>query len=277
MYKTEQLVKLEHMLIMPFSLIILKPNLLFKDWLTELYARENSISINHDEITLENISQDSVVFCVPQFMQADECQMYLEKNYKKLLELTLSSWCPVTAWWPSVNNYVNFLQLFTPEFHSNIYNTFKIANLTNISPVSSQNTDALSTQTICRLNCMILLLRPLREFWAWIQKIEHQLPADLQARFKSVDGVKALDMNCSAYCIPEYTEEADIHQFIIDMTPSFLKEELVRWNVPLEHAETFHASGALETYFNLELHASVIFDFSELMDEERVSNLTSAE
>jgi hypothetical protein len=265
MQKTEISTKPQNILSMPCSIIALKPNNSFKDWVAQLCAHESSLMTHPEVLTLDEISQDSVVFCVPQFMLADEYQQYLEYNYKKLLEVTLSAWCPNKEWWPAINNYASFLMFLTPALHSNVYDAYTITSLTNTPP--TQNVDLHSSHKMLRMKGMMLLLSPLREFWVSIQKIEHKLPADLQANLKNADGIKLLDMNSSAYCIPEYTTEADFHQFILDQTHAFLAEELMRWGVPFEHAQTFHASGSLSTFFNIELHSIILFDSSELADD----------
>ncbi|MDR3477001.1 MAG: hypothetical protein P4M14_03090 [Gammaproteobacteria bacterium] len=258
MSTTEQMIRVQAISTMPCSLLILKPNPLFKDWVSELCSRESSMASHGKVLTLDEVSQDSVVFCTPQFLEADKYQQYLKKNYKNLLNLTFSSWCSVTEWWPTIESYENFLQYFTPEFHSHVYDSFSSVDLSAVSRLLTQGA-ASPPEIMAKLNCMVLLLRPLREFWAWIKKVEHELPSELQAVFLKGGHIDGLDMNCNAYCIPEYTEEAAIDKFMLQMTPAFLMEELTRWGVPLEHAKTFHASALIEKYFSIDIHRVVIF------------------
>ena len=260
MSTTESMVKVQPVTSMLCSLLILKPSVRFKDWISELCARETSLSAHANLLSLDDISQDSMVFCLPQFLEADKYEKYLKKNYRKLLDLTFSSWCSVVVWWPQIDSYADFLAYFTPEFHSQVYDAFSSTDLSAVSD-SLENTGiaASSSQAISKMNCMIILLRPLREFWVWIKKIEHTLPDEVQAVFKTGGHLGDLDANCNAYCIPEFAEEADVEKFMLLMTPSLLMAELTRWGVPVEHAQTFPISAPLTTYFSVDVHTAVVF------------------
>jgi hypothetical protein len=258
MSHTESLLNASAISMLPCSLLVLKPASLFKDWVSEICIQEHKISGHTHTFTQEEVSQDCVVFCIPQFQSAYGYQQYLEKQYKQLSALTFTSWYVAPESWPTIESYDNFLEFFTPEFHSHLYDLPDPANYSQTQNLPAQNASTQDSDEIMRLNGMVLLLRPMRTFWAWIKNSEHKLPDALQAIFKKNHAGVLLDMNCSVYCIPSYTDAADLEKFIQQVAPAIFKQELIKWDVPLEHANRFHLSDLLSTYFIVEIYRTAL-------------------
>ena len=92
------------------SLLILKPKQPFLDWILTLD--------NDQDLTLEEVHQDSTSYLIPEIWQDSDEQVILKSYYDVLFEEQLEAWWTDEADWPKKRNLKMFLAWFEVEFYS---------------------------------------------------------------------------------------------------------------------------------------------------------------
>ena len=92
---------------------IVKPKERYVDWINSLPEMDELSSI-------ESLSNDCTVLLLPHFDDDDESLKYIKKNYRKVFEAELDSWCADENTWPMKRTFSLFQEWFNIEFHSEV-------------------------------------------------------------------------------------------------------------------------------------------------------------
>ena len=93
------------------SLVIVKPKQPFLDWARTLDDEDK-------DLTLEQLTQDSTAYLIPELWQDSDHQELLESYYDILFDEQLAGWWPDDATWPQKRDLKMFLDWFEVEFHA---------------------------------------------------------------------------------------------------------------------------------------------------------------
>jgi hypothetical protein len=96
------------------SLLILKPKQPFLDW-------AHSLDAEGKHFTLEQWTEDSTAYLVPELWEDADQEELLESSYDILFEEQLAGWWTDEAAWPKARNLKMFLEWFDVEFHSLVF------------------------------------------------------------------------------------------------------------------------------------------------------------
>ena len=96
------------------SLAILKPRQPFLDW-----AR--TLDDEAEELTLQQLTEDSIAYLIPELWQDSDQQSLLESYYEVLFEEQLAGWWTDEADWPKKRDLKMFRDWFEVEFHSLVF------------------------------------------------------------------------------------------------------------------------------------------------------------
>ena len=91
------------------GVVIIRPKQPFLEWLHAWDAAR---------YTLEEISEDSTAYLVPQYTYDKEQIEILEDYFDYIFENELWSWCTDESMWPQERTFEIFLEWFSYEFHS---------------------------------------------------------------------------------------------------------------------------------------------------------------
>ena len=84
----------------------------FREWINSLPDPE--------DVTLEEINEDSTVYLVPEYDDDDHRDLILKKVYKDIFDEQLEGWWADEKDWPPKRDLKTFKQWFHVEFHSMI-------------------------------------------------------------------------------------------------------------------------------------------------------------
>ena len=96
------------------SLIILRQKQPFLDWARTLEDRDI-------DFTLEELSNDSIAYLVPEILDDSEQEALLESCYDILFEEQLNGWWTDESNWPKERDLKMFLDWFEVEFHTLVF------------------------------------------------------------------------------------------------------------------------------------------------------------
>ena len=92
------------------GVLVLKPKEKFLAWVNS--------SDEEDEVTLDDVLQDSTAYLTPEIENDNELKQFLEQKYDLLFEQELAGWIQDEAQWPVTRDLPTFLEWFDVEFHS---------------------------------------------------------------------------------------------------------------------------------------------------------------
>ena len=92
------------------GVLVLKPKEKFLAWVNS--------SDEEDEVTLDEVLQDSTAYLTPEIENDNELRQFLEQNYDLLFEQELVGWIQDEGQWPATRDLPTFLEWFDVEFHS---------------------------------------------------------------------------------------------------------------------------------------------------------------
>lgn len=98
-------------------IVVLKPTQPFLSWVNT--HKED----DEDDLTLEEIRQDSTALLVPIFETRAEIEDYIESIYESIFETELCAWTLDEDTWPQPMSYKLFQEWFELEIHSLVLDT----------------------------------------------------------------------------------------------------------------------------------------------------------
>jgi len=90
-------------------LLILNPKQPYVDWVENL---------EEEPITLEDLTEDTMAYLVPELDDEEEQQEYLQTHYTQFFECELNSWSLDQREWPDQRDFQTFQNWFEVSFHS---------------------------------------------------------------------------------------------------------------------------------------------------------------
>lgn len=100
------------------SVVIIKPEQPFVDWVNSVMGDEEPYSVN-------DLSTDCSVILLPVVDSDEHAEAIIKDIFQDVFELELSSWVVVDEMWPENRTYEIFLEWFHVEFHSMAFDSLK--------------------------------------------------------------------------------------------------------------------------------------------------------
>jgi len=100
------------------SVAIIKPKQPFVDW-------ANSVVDEDEQYSISDFSTDCSVILLPVVDSDEDAEALIKDMFQDLFELELSSWIVIDEMWPENINYKMFMEWFSVEFHSMVFDSLK--------------------------------------------------------------------------------------------------------------------------------------------------------
>lgn len=100
------------------SVAIIKPKQPFVDW-------ANSVVDEDEQYSISDFSIDCSVILLPVVNSDEEAEALIKDMFQDLFELELSSWIVIDEMWPENITYKMFMEWFSVEFHSMVFDSLK--------------------------------------------------------------------------------------------------------------------------------------------------------
>ena len=106
------------MFIINRSVAIIKPKQPFVDW-------ANSVVDEDEQHSISDFSTDCSVILLPVVDSDEDAEALIKNMFQDLFELELSSWIVIDEMWPENITYTMFMEWFSVEFHSMVFDSLK--------------------------------------------------------------------------------------------------------------------------------------------------------
>jgi hypothetical protein len=100
------------------SVAIIKPKQPFVDW-------ANSVVDEDEQHSISDFSTDCSVILLPVVDSDEDAEALIKDMFQDLFELELSSWIVIDEMWPENITYTMFMEWFSVEFHSMVFDSLK--------------------------------------------------------------------------------------------------------------------------------------------------------
>jgi len=100
------------------SAVIIRPKQPFVDW-------ANHIADEGHQLSIKDFSIECSVILLPEYDSDEDAGSILKDLYNDIFELELSSWITDESVWPKSRTYEMFLEWFTVEFHSMVFDPYE--------------------------------------------------------------------------------------------------------------------------------------------------------